>query len=83
VSYDDWKCNAPDPGSAGNGERPERRTRALFFEGFRIAHRYGTAEAYLENYRQAPRFAALVAEAEAMLRHPASCDCQSCMKVGA
>lgn len=73
-----YLCDAPDPGRVERPERPDKRADDLFWAGFRLAQRTGTALLYLEPYRHTKRFGELVTQAEGMLAHHAGCECQNC-----
>lgn len=73
MNYDDWKCNAPNPGSAGGREAsPENRTRQLWFEAFRYAERHGYVREWLQAQRRFAKFAEFVAEADVLLSRKVS-----------
>jgi hypothetical protein len=67
MSYDTWKTTAPDPGSAGGSDKPEARTRQLWWESFRYAERHGYVREWLQAQRQFGKFAPFVAEADRLL----------------
>lgn len=64
MSYDQWKQDAPDPGTGG----PARSLDAVFWRAYDEAVRWNLVAEFLNIYRPMPAFADLVRQADARER---------------